>query len=313
MDSFNLYFKILSVFLFVFLTSLFGQELSNKEKLLNQLNEKRILFSLKSDSLKRELDALLAKIELAKKEPGNDKINSLLVNAFNKTQTMDKILEIINKLDLEIKVTRNQLYHIYSHKMDSLEGLLKTKPVVAIKDKLEKELSDLNLKRIDVSPVINQFTFDPKLIEQIDLSAETDANEKFIFIDYLTHAKNEVDSNLNIITKKKEEVSDAIRLNQIADDFMDEAGRDIFFSMDVQVNENRENLPATDINNTYAEDVNSMNKINNVLQPFIYQGRQSSFFSIPDSVYSEEYLEFLEETQKILILYRRILETKLSE
>jgi len=300
--------KILLIFLLA-ITFTFAQNFSIEEQRFFDLEEQYVNQLKEIDSLKNVLNRFLGEVARVKNdEPENrEKISSMMAQALEKSNIIDTREKSIIEIEKQLKQKRNLLYNSYTTKIDSLENLKQT-------DEIKSDLKDLNNKRLYVSPLLSQLSFDPNLVEKIKLSNSRDEKEKKIYKEYLDNALTEVDSNIVNLQQKSKNIREVIRLNEHAEDFMDDIEGDQFsgaFVVQEQALRGNERSFGDSWNNPLTE-IASVAKIYNRISPFIYENINLQDYTLQDSVYTDDYLKLLEETEKTLRLYREKIKDKLE-
>ena len=167
----------------------------NSIKFLDFEEKYNLQFS-QTDSLKDQLNSFLEELEKVKKnEPENkDKISSMMAHALELSNRIDQKEKKLFILEKQLKNIRRNLYQKYTSRIDSLQELSQNSVQNPMRN--ESELKELINKRLYVSPLLTELSFDPRLIEKIKLSESQDEKEKKIYKEYLNNALNEVDSNI---------------------------------------------------------------------------------------------------------------------
>lgn len=314
MDLYNM--KIYLILLFFVVTS-FAQSLKYREQQLSELEKEYIQKKDNVNSLKSDLNKFLEQLEQVKKdEPQNkDKISSMLADALNQSNRIDTTEKELKILDLQLNKKRRTLYRIYSSQIDSLNKIAHRSVSKSDKEQLELKLRILNDKRLYVSPLVPQLSFDPKVVEKINLAQSEDEKERSIYKNYLDNALNEVDSSIDQIQKRSDEIHEVIKLNELTEDFMEDIDGNQFagsYVISEQI-ENPEQGGFRTFPDNIIADKNTVTQIYNRISPFIQENINRQDFSIQDSVYSEDYLKLLEETEHTLRLYRDKIKDKLQK
>jgi hypothetical protein len=308
----------IAFFFFLGFVFSFAQDISLLESKLLDLEKSYSVEKSKLDILKNNLEILLNELNTLKNQEArdDDKISTLMANAHRVTTEMDKQEEIANNLGKQIKQQRHVLYKAYTVSIDSLTHSLKNQQDNQ-KRKIETELRQLTHKRSQVSPALPLFSFDPLLIARINSSESKDDLEKSIYMDYLSNALSEVDSNLLVIKEKAEEVSTMIRLDEQAEDFIDDLdGTQFLGSLEIEQtvasNEGKNELFTGSSGFDRGSDLTeSLIKIYEQLEPVMNELIETPQISKNDSLASDEYLLLLQGTEKTLKLYKKIIEEKM--
>lgn len=306
--------KIFVIFL-LFFSLCYGQNLKVDELKFLDFEEKYNLQFSQTDSLKDQLNSFLEELEKVKKnEPENkDKISSMMAHALELSNRIDQKEKKLFILEKQLKNIRRNLYQKYTSRIDSLQELSQNSVQNPMRN--ESELKELINKRLYVSPLLTELSFDPRLIEKIKLSESQDEKEKKIYKEYLNNALNEVDSNIVNLHEKGENVREVFRLNEKTEDFMDDVAADqisgalVVRGQDLQ--RTAEDMLFSDPQNMRVNEMASLNKIYNRLSPYIYENMDFNEYSLQDTIYTDDYLKLLEETEKTLRLYREKIKDKL--
>jgi len=306
--------KFFVIFL-LFFSLCYGQNLKVDEQQFLDFEKKYDQKLNALDSLKDHLNKFLEELEGVKKNQPEDKdrISSMMARALEQSNLIDQQEKELALIEKQLRQKRHSLYQIYSAKIDSLQKLSHNSTEQQ-KDR-ESELKELINKRLYVSPLLSQLSFDPRLVEKIQLSESSGEKEKKIYKAYLDNALNEVDSSIINLHNKSENVRQVIRLNEKTEDFMDDIAADqisgalVVRGQDLQ--RTAEDMVFSDPQNIRVSEVASLNKIYNRLSPYIYDNKDLNEYSLQDTVYTDDYLKLLEETEKTLRLYREKIKDKL--
>jgi len=197
-----------------------------------QENDNRLL------QLTGELESKVEFINLRKAEPGfdEDEIKNLMSNTANLTNQIERLQVERDSLTKKYNQIKNDLYLKYTGKIDSLNksGLPEQEKNSLITKLIEK--------RLYVSPKIEILSFEPSKILSID--TKKDSQDIKIQREFLTSAKDEIESKLNELSELKNEIATVIDLNRETKDFLEEAEFDndiSYFRSTVQSNETSRN------------------------------------------------------------------------
>lgn len=304
------------VFLIYFVVFVLAQDISLQQMELQRLEQSYAIEKSKLDSLNDNLQKLLIEIDVQKKQNSrdNDKISLLMADAHLVTKHVDKQSKVVNNLTAQIKKERLILYKKFTFTIDSLTQIL---PDVKDNQKIKvgSELRKLSQKRALVSPALPLFSFDVQLIKRINSFNTKDDLEKSIYMDYLANALAEVDSNIAVIKSKTGEVSMMIRLDEQAEDFIDEIdGAQFLSSIEI---ENEANRPFRFNDNLSTGKefglANAILIIYEQLELAMSELIETPVIANFDSLASDEYLMLLQGTEKTLKLYRKIIQEKMDK
>ncbi len=312
-------FKILLLcFSLIISNHLFAQ--NNLELTYSQLTTQLSNKISELDSLKQVLESKVNIIsaEKLKSTIDNNKITELLSKTASVTNAIDRVQHEIDFITINIDETKNKLYMLYTHNIDSLRNTAttgKTKNVEIIK---------LTEKRLLVSPKINILSFSPQNV--LELESPKDSVEEIIFTEYLNEAFNEVENKLRETEKLKLEIVNIIELNEETKEFLE----DIDFDNNFAVYSNSQtSLENSKVFNSAEqrfmdEDISTLNTLNTQAKSFsdlLYQfGLSNSFninnyFNSDDNMVRNNLFEFnnlIEMVEKQLLDYKTVINSKLQ-
>ena len=298
----------MKIFLLILLgfSFVYSQLVKTEEKQFFDLEEQYTKQLKTVDSLKMDLNHFLEELERLKIEQDNNKskISSMMASALEKSNRIDAGEKQLDNLEKQLRQKRHQLYIMYSNKIDSLEKMANANEASQIKD--------LKNKRLYVSPLLTELSFDPNLVEKIKLSDSRNIKEKTIYKEYLDNALSEVDSSIENLNRKRQNIKEVIRLNEQAEDFMDDIEGDHFSgAYVVQEQRQKDNSPLFDNRESTFMEFNTVATIYNRISPYIQENITLYDYTLQDSIYTEDYLQLLEETEQTLRLYREKIKDKL--
>jgi hypothetical protein len=305
---------------FVFIMALFGlmafvQNAFSQEMELHGAERSYSLERSTLDSLDKNLKNLIGRLntEKNKNKRDADKISELMAEAHRVSLKLDDQNKRVNKLGAEVKKLRQRAYKKYTVSIDSLTKIYESSQG-ALKVATGEKIKKLVQERAHVSPALPLFTFSPQLISQIKTSAGTDGLAHTIYADYLTNAMAEIDSNILIIKNKASEISIMLRLDEQAEEFMDELDGAQFLSTIESGEQQPEGRLFSD--NTAGERyvfADNIIKIYEQLEPVMSELIGKPAFAGFDSLATEDYLILLQDTEKTLKLYRKIIREKMDK
>jgi len=307
----------------------FSQDLTIQEKQFEQLQTEQTILVNGIDSLNVLLNSILTKVDQQKGQanPDKKKITDLMSEALSLSKEIEKREDQLNQNDKILRELKKDLGEYYSNKIADLQKQLDKNISNGKKKIIEQELFLLANKRLLVSPIISSINFNPEKINQINLKIAQDNFEKEILKDYLQTALANVDSNLNVITKKENQLEDAKRLDEKANIFAE----DVANSRVIGVYEERSSVLAaeSDKNLDYTGRIftnrdaieNTLNQQNdlvvlaNQLQQMglnIDEKIDLQMIAPGETLSFEQYLELLKKSRDILSQYRSILIAKIE-
>ncbi|MGD9899896.1 MAG: hypothetical protein AB7T22_12295 [Calditrichaceae bacterium] len=314
--------RVIILVISLFFSSLSAQLLSETEQKMMALEKKEQLQNVKIDSLKKNLETALYRIDQKKSAKGADskQIAAMMADAFDiskKIETEEAVLKsIVNNLQT-VKIT---IHKICTQKIDSLQKNLKKTNSDFEKKKIEQEIFRFAEKRMLALPVFNDLKFDPRKIRDIDLKNASEGIEQSIFKDYLTQALAEIDSHLIDIRKRHDEIDEMKRLEAKAEIFLADAQDSRIFDFYAQSQDDISTRPAETTD--YQTDYNKIGQIDAfrtmILQlyevgPEIGISSHNKFIFPDEKTLSrDQYLEVMNATQKYLELYRKLILKKLE-
>ena len=318
------------VILGILFSTAFGQEILDRENEYLQLQVKKQSTEQQLDSLNQSLEIVLKEIDEEKTENKDEgKIVKLMSTAFSMAKEIEKKETQIKSFNSAIVKLEKELNTIYFREMATLEKQLDGNIGKEEKDKLEQELILFAEKRIRVVPLFRSFNFNPEKINMINLADVTDDFEREISLDYLRSALAQVDSNILVITEKKEEFEDNKRLEEKADLFMSDVAESRvlgFYESSTSADAmegptdtyNRWGDPPDNGDEWIYVEKNAIANTIDFLSQLEYMGmppddRINQYKIATDSpISTEEYLEILKSSREFLSLYRSILLRKIA-
>ena len=320
--------KTIEIFLVFLLCSVLpAQELIQNENRLVQLEEAKRINANNLDSLNIQLENYLEKIDSRKAQrvQSKDEIASLMARAFSISKKIESKELQLKKIHNNLRAIKNYLNNQYTVLIDSLQQDLTSNKSIKDKQVLEEEFLRLIEKRMQVSPILQTLSFDPKKIQDIKISATEDSLEKAIYIDYLQSALNDIDSHLISIGKKQNELEGMIRLEKKADIFISDIEDSRIFGFYEKAGEKNDNRDGGGHYNglDYGEKIDNNSQIDNfvILLNQLYKAgveidmphRDESLYPGNEAQTLEQYLELVKKTRKYLEQYRKTVENKLNE
>lgn len=317
--------KTIEIFLVFLLCSVLpAQELIQNENRLVQLEEAKRINAKNLDSLNIQLENYLEKIDnkKAQRVQSKDEIASLMARAFSISKKIESKELQLEKIHNNLRAIKNNLNNQYTVLIDSLQQDLTSNKSIKDKRVLEEEFLRLIEKRMQVSPILQTLSFDPKKIQDIKISATEDSLEKAIYIDYLQSALSDINSHLISIGKKQNELEGMIRLEKKADIFIsDIEDSRIFGFYEKSVDNKNDGGHYNGLD--YGERIDNNSQIDNfvILLNQLYKAgveidlphQDESLYSGNEAQTLEQYLELVKKTHKYLEQYRKTVENKLNE
>ncbi len=315
--------EILSLLLFV--TLIAAQPLVERESRLFELEKEQILMQNKLDSLKIRLEWQLQRIDQLKSEKDKDKdeIARQMAKALTASKTIEKYesaLKVNKEKQQQAKFT---LHNRYSFLIDSLQNSLNKAKTKEKRQNIELQILILADKRIRISSFLQPLSFDPKKIKEIDLRKASSNLERAICKNYLELALADIDSHLTVISNKRDELEEIIRLEKKAEVFLGDVEDNKIFGFyeqnEPQIQENAPKPPFIDYPRSIQDDPVPttefqiiFKQIHKSVSEMGISDMDKFLFSIDKSMSRQEYLKLLKKSYEYLELYRKVIINKLS-
>lgn len=301
------------------------------EKNMSLLQKEWIEVKGELDSLTVIYDDQTGIIDKEKKrtKPDKDKIAKLMSQALTVSDQLDSKREQLSNLDANINVIKKQLDRRYSHQIDSLQTLINSKKFTGNKENSESQILKLSEKRLLVSPTVKRLSFDPQRILQIQPNQYKDSLESAIYSDYLNKALKEINTHLNEVKNTRREFDEIITLQEKTSSFLEDVAEDqtegIFLAAENQAQTPNE---ATFSGSPFGGDLSTsksgiiysqfqsylailqqLNRNNRIQQQYSWH---SPVDSSSVTLTMKEYLQLLNDVEKELRSYKKIVQNKLK-
>ena len=273
-------------------------------------NETRLL------KLTEELQSKVELINSAKAKEGYDKdeVKKMMSGTAKLTNEIEKLQAERGILTKEYEMLKNDLYEIYSGKIDSVQNSS------LYSDEKNILITRLIEKRLYVSPKIDILSFEPEKVLRIDPSKKKNDNE--IYRDFLTSAEDEIDSKLSEIKELKTEINTIISLNKETKAFLEEAEFDNDISYFTSAAEGDRSTESLSYDGRFGEGVK--NSIKTQTDTFAEILAQLDYNDIPENrTYSlnnivmnrniEEFNKLLLDVEQQLQDYKAVINNKLKK
>jgi hypothetical protein len=195
---------------------------------------------------------------------------------------------------------------------------------------LESQILKLSEKRLLVSPTVKRLSFDPQRILQIQPNQYSDSLESAIYSDYLNKAVKEINTHLNEVKNTRREFDEIITLQEKTSSFLEDVAEDqnegIFLAAENQAQTANE---ATFSGSPFGGDLSTsksgiiysqfqsylailqqLNRNNRIQQQYSWH---SPVDSSSVTLTMKEYLQLLNDVEKELRSYKKIVQNKLKQ
>lgn len=327
-DIINNSFLYFLVFFVVVNYSAIGQSLSHMELKYQNTSQEFFNQQTKLDSLNTLHNKMIAAIDKEKqKESTNEnKIKEMLASAVVISNQIEEQQITLDNIETELEDLKVSLDRIYTVIIDSLKNL-----EISNTNSYDKEnLKTLKLKYIEkrliVAPKIYSLSFDPKKLLQFKQTSDEDSLIGKIYHEYLKNALGEVYQQSQQLALLKDEIEEVVSLQNETYDFIEDIDSEILINPAQQTTEKfARNNGVFGGGDRYANDEFSANinfQANSYLHMFnqlktstnidIQSTWQTPTDTIPANLTFQQYLDLLENVDKMLQDYKSILEHKLE-
>jgi len=321
--------KFLAIILFCcFTTFLGGQTLSQMET-----NYQNLVFEIQSEQLKLDsLNSVYKKMisfidKEKQKVPANENtITEMLAEAVVISNQISQQQIQIDRLDNQLESIKNNLNIRYAAKIDSIELLEKSDPNATEKESLKSQRMKYIEKRLAVSPKIYSLSFDPQKLIAYRLSSKNDSLEHKIYSEYLQNALEEINKQSHQVAQLKDEISEVVNLQNETANFLEDIDSEIMFNPALktsptlaaaeptyfsgEINSHDRELSAVYLQaNSYLHIFNQLKTTTNIDDQSLWLTPTDT---IPANLTFQQYLDLLQDVDKMLQDYRTLLEHKLE-
>ncbi len=316
--------KYLLVILILFTHPVYSQNLSSLEVSANKIRRQISADNVKLDSLNKILNQKVDVInnEKNKSPQDKDKISGLMANSITLTNQIEKIQKSISSQEDNLASLEKKLFNTYSATIDSLTELLNKAKSKSTKDELTEQIFRLRERRLLLTQGKLKLQYNPENILGIDAKSFTSANEKKRIEEYLTNAYAEVNTQLNEVTFKLNEIEKTISLQKKATRFLEQTEGE----NEIKSATRTSNRTASSAYGDYPRDgataelseksVLSYNQMINqlaFLEPSLIKSRQDySFGTIKKNFQLKDYKNLLNDVKQLLTEYKSLLSNKIN-
>jgi len=318
------------VFIFLSLSSisLCGQNLSQLELKFQNLNHSLDMEQSILDSLNIVHNKMIASIDNEKQKelPNENIIKAMLAFAVVVSNQIKYHQNNLEKIETDLEELKVHLDKTYTIKIDSIKNLEISSANSIDKETLKSQKIKYIEKRLIVSPKIYSLSFDPKKLLQFKQTSSEDSLIVKIYLEYLNNALGEVNQQSQQLALLKSEIEEVVSLQNETYDFIEDVDSEIMFNPALQTSPTLDkndgvyfggtpNRIDDELSNIYTQ-ANSYLHIFNQLKTSTNIDIQSSWETptdtIPANLTFMQYLELLENVDKMLQDYKTILEHKLG-
>lgn len=316
--------KYLLVVLLLFTHPVYSQNLLSLEVSANKIRKQISADNVKLDSLNKILNQKVDVInnEKNKSPQDKDKISGLMANSITLTNQIEKIQKSISSQEDNLASLEKKLFRTYSATIDSLTELLNKAKSKSTKDELTEQIFRLRERRLLLTQGKLKLQYNPENILGIDAKSFTSAGEKKRIEEYLTNAYAEVNTQLNEVTFKLNEIEKTISLQKKAARFLEQTEGE----NEIKSASRTSNLTTSSANGGYSRDdaeaalseksVLSYNRMITqlaFLDPSLIKSRQE--FSLGTSKKNfqlKDYKSLLNDVKQLLTEYKSLLSNKIN-
>lgn len=320
--------KLIFVYICFVTISLYGQSISQMELNYQKISQKFLKEQSTLDSLNTTHLKMISKIEIEKHKEllDENKIKEMLASAVVVSNQIKEQQIILDKIEIEIENLKTILERRYAVKIDSLKHLESSSSNIIDLEFLKAQKLKYIEKRLMIAPKIYLLSFDPKKLLQFKNNSEEDSLLKNIYLEYLNHALEEVNHQSHQLAFLIDEIEEVLSLHNEVYDFIEDVDSEIMFNPALQTSSTLEKNESVylggdpirtddEFSNIYSQ-ANSYLHIFNQLKPTTNIDIQSPWKTptdtIPANLTFQQYLELLENVDKMLQDYKTILEHKLE-
>jgi hypothetical protein len=308
---------------------LMSQTIEQRENKYMEYRESVAQKQANVDSLQEELNKLLDKIdrEKSKSQPDQNILSEFLSDALEYSNSIDQNKDKITLLQENASSIAKELNVYYTSKLDSLSELIDNREKHRIeKSDLEQQFILYTFKRMQVSPGLPKLTFNPSMIETIDLDSSQTITEQNIYRDFLNRAKIELNQHYEQIDDLESSIRNIIRLEEKAMVFMEEVEDDALLPFSGQEFAANNAIPNENGTGSFFD---SDKTLRSSAEYFAFESRIHSVILLNDQLsglndYSlkfkdvnnltiEKRLELLKQTKESLKYYVKMVSDKLGD
>jgi hypothetical protein len=277
----------------------------------------------KLDSLRANLESYSRQIEMEKSQGAiNEKKISGWFEKINQI-SQDINVQEKNSQNLQQKIfrSRTELDKYYAIAVDSLQEISKQTSDQQKLAEINEQIMNITEKRIAVLPAFKALSFDPQKISGISLQQTRDSVELAIYLDYLTNARQEVQTTLRSIETTRQELDELLWLQRRSNHFLEELDENrtlAFFSQTVDGGSTPQNTyTANDLSEGSQISIQTQaQSLFNLLSQLPGETSKFSWAAPLDSgmvfLTLKDYRNALKDAEKYLKNYQKVLDHKIN-
>ena len=309
----------------IFLLFLFQTGFSQSSFELELLLEKQIHAIVKAesqlDSLEQSLDYLGDQLETEKRDTENAQKNSAewYQNFKQLSETIKEQKHLIDQLYVELNIIKNKLDKTYQVSIDSLNKILIETSDKKLREEIQRQIYTLSEKRLLLLPAFKSFSFDPRMVAEIDLKTSNDSLEEAIYRDYLNNARTEISQILQNVKNIRQELEEIIYLRERSNRFLEDMNENRPLIIASQPISERSGVFSAINQGDALVNLPPAESLINMLEQFkpeYYPEQNFSWTSPVDSgkviMTLDEYKDILESAEDILQSYLQLLDKKVQ-
>lgn len=316
--------KYLLGILLLFTHPLYSQNLLSLEVSANRIRKQISADNVKLDSLNKILNQKVDVINNEKNKSPQDKnkISGLMANSITLTNQIEKIQKSISSQEENLASLEKKLFRSYSGTIDSLTELLNKAKSKSTKDELTEQIFRLRERRLLLAQGKLKLQYNPENILGIDSKSFTSEIEKKRIEEYLTNAYAEVNTQLNEITFKLNEIEKTISLQKKAARFLEQtegeneiksATRTSNRTASSAYGDNSRDDATTALSEKSVLSYNRMINQLAFLEPSLIKSRQDySLGTIKKNFQLKDYKNLLNDVKQLLTEYKSLLSNKIN-
>lgn len=316
--------KALFLLIMIIVSIGYGQNIEKLESVYEEYRSHLNFYQNRTDSVQNKLDIIIDRIDMEKgrENPDEEMIAEMMAQALSLSDIVDAFGNRIETLQDTVEHVGLALNERYTYKIDSLSQTMKNNT----DEQNEVLLLRYILKRMRVSPVLPELSFDPLVLESVQIdTADTETDFK-IYSDFLSKARAELTAQYEVMVLLEQNVGELIRLEEKAMTFLDDVEDGAMLPVgDVRQNysalspaeyheESNGNMiseSASRMSNLFMDDhIRSVLMLNHQL---LGSGKPSLSQSEHTKMSNEDYLKMIHQTKKSLEHYLETTRYKLGK
>jgi len=198
----------------------YGQNIEKLETVYEEYQYRLNFYQNRTDSVQNKLDLLIDRIDMEKgrENPDQEMIAEMMARALSLSDTVDAFGNRIETMQDTVEHVGLALNERYTFKIDSLNQAMKN----SADEQNEVLLLRYILKRMHVSPVLPELSFDPLVLESLQIDTEDTETDLEIYSDFLSKARAELTAQYEVMVLLEQNVGELIRLEEKAVTFLED-------------------------------------------------------------------------------------------